>query len=65
MGGRKVSLHLHQSLTEVISLLRVKPTLARVTFWQEGVLTGPWKRQPRPHARAGRGCSCGAESHSD
>lgn len=44
MGGRKVSLHLHPSLTEVISLLRVKPTLARVTFWQKGVLIGPWKR---------------------
>lgn len=44
MGGREVSLHLHPSLTEVISLLRSKPTLVRVTFWQKGVLTGPWKR---------------------
>lgn len=44
MGGRKVSVYPHPSLTEVISLLRVKPTLARVTFWQGEVFGGPWKR---------------------
>lgn len=37
-------MYLHPSLTEVISLLRVKPTLARVTFWQEEVFRDPWKR---------------------
>lgn len=30
-------MHLYPSLTEVMSLLRVKPTLAKVTFWQEEV----------------------------
>lgn len=44
MGGRKVNVYLHASLTEVISLLRVKPILARVTFQQGEVFRDPWKR---------------------
>lgn len=59
-GGSEVSLHLHPALTEAISSPRVKPTLARVTFWQEGVLIGPWERgSPGPGpGRAGGAAVC-------
>lgn len=63
--GRKVSLHLHPSLTKVISLLRVTHS-GKNDFLVRGNAQRPLaKGQPRPHARTARRCSCGAESCSD